>query len=74
MINAVEKTQRRDVSMQSQVVKPFTDHWVPNDSNGYAVCDQIVQANTGVQQPRDENSTPHEAEPGPYIGPIGVLA
>ena len=29
MINAVE-----NVSTQSQCVKPFTDHWVPNDSNG----------------------------------------
>ena len=29
---------------------------------------------TGVYRPRDENSTPYEAEPGPYIGPNSVLA
>ena len=71
MINAVETAQRRDVSTQSQSVKLFIDHWVPNDSI-YVVCDLMIQADTGVHQPRDENSTPYEAEPGPYIGPIGV--
>ena len=32
MINAVENAQWKNVSTQS--VKPFTDYWVPNDSNG----------------------------------------
>ena len=40
----------------------------------YVVCDQMDQADTGVHQLRDENSTSYEAEPGSYIGPIGVLA
>ena len=35
----------------------------------YVVCDQIGQAETRVHQSRDENSTPDEAEPGPYTGP-----
>ena len=35
---------------------------------------KLVQADTGVHQPRDENSTPYEAKPGPYIGPSGALA
>ena len=34
MINVVENTQRVDISRQNQRVKPCTDHWVPNDSNG----------------------------------------
>ena len=34
----------------------------------------MIRMDTGVNQPRNENSTPYEAKPGPYIGPIGVLA
>ena len=34
MKNAVENAQRADVSTQSQSVKPFTDHWASNDSDG----------------------------------------
>ena len=32
------------------------------------------QADTGVHQTRNENITAYEAEPGPYTGPIRVLA
>ena len=34
MINAVVNAQRGDVSSRYQSVKPLTNHWVPNISNG----------------------------------------
>ena len=37
MIYAVENAQRGDVAMRSQSIKPFTDHWFPNDSNGFTL-------------------------------------
>ena len=33
---------------------------------------ECVKLTTAVVQPRDENSTPYEAEPEPYTGPIGL--
>ena len=66
MINAVE-----NVSMQSQSVKPLK--YPQLIERLYVVCDQMVQADSGVHKLRDGNSTPCETEPGPYIGQIGVL-
>ena len=63
MIDAVENAQRGDISMQSQ----------QRCERFYVVCEQMGQADTGTHQPRDKNTTPYKAEPGPYTGPIGFL-
>ena len=53
MIIAVENAQRGDISTQGQSVRSFTEHWVPNDSNGPTLY-QIDQADIEVHQSRDE--------------------
>ena len=60
IINAVENIQRGDVSTQSlkssvlQIIVSQTIKLL------YVVCNRMGQADTGVYQPRDENSTPYE--------------
>ena len=57
MVNALQNALRGDVSTSQafhRSLGPQSFEWI------YIVCDQMVQADTGVHQPRDENSTPHE--------------